>query len=158
MVTYVLLYGVSLGRRNEFRPDRLYYSSVKAVTILLLELAMLKVGGFVLNISNEFAMFDFIAILGYGFVGVVIIIVATLLFGSLGRTIVLLYTSISTFFFSVPFHSDTIVDSQPQTHLPARLYKHPNAESEEAPYIFPVWCSRHSSGHFIFTPITHNIQ
>lgn len=106
VVTYVLLYGVSLGRRNEFKPERLYYSCMKAITILLFELAMLKVGGFVLSISNEFALFDFIAILGYGFVGVIMIILSTLLFGSMGRTIALLYTSVSTFFFSVPFDSD----------------------------------------------------
>jgi hypothetical protein len=101
VVTYVLLYGVSLGRRKEFRPDQLYYSAVKSVTILLFELAMLKIGGFILNISNEFALFDFIAVLGYGFVGVIVTLLMTLFFGSLGKTVAFIYTSVSTFFFSV---------------------------------------------------------
>lgn len=104
VVTYVLVYGLVLGTRNQFHPERLYYSSVRSITILLFELALLKAAGFLLSISNEFALFDFIAILGYGFVGVIIILLSTLFFGGMGRAISLFYTSVSTFFFSVQFN------------------------------------------------------
>lgn len=101
IITYVLVYGMALGQRNEFKPDRLYSSCIKALTILLIELGGLKLGGFILNIANEFALFDFLAILGYGFVGMVCVMLGGLLFGRMGKLLFLLYTSVSTFFFSV---------------------------------------------------------
>lgn len=160
VVTYVLLYGLVLGTQNRFHPERLYYMAIKSLTILLFELAMLKVGGFVLNISHEFAIFDFLAILGYGFVGVIVVLLASLLLGRTGRLVALTYSSISTFFFSVCqiFVSSQFymcaciymcVDSKPEAHLPTRFDQHPSVKSAETSNLLFVRCCRHSDRHVL---------
>lgn len=102
LVTYVLLYGLQLGVKGQFHPEKLYSQAMFASVLLALELGVVKFSGFLLGIANEFALFDFMAVLGYGFVGLLISLGMGLLFGTLARRIAFLYMTISIFFFSVP--------------------------------------------------------
>ena len=71
-VTYILLSTLLAGLRGEFRPDLMGMTATTAFIIVLLEIAVLKFGAYILNISSESQILDLVAYSGYKFFGVIL--------------------------------------------------------------------------------------
>ncbi|KAF2223536.1 YIF1-domain-containing protein [Elsinoe ampelina] len=70
-VTYILLSTLLAGLRGAFRPELLGLTATNAFAVVAIELLLLKLGTYLLNISNESQWLDLVAYSGYKFVGVI---------------------------------------------------------------------------------------
>lgn len=73
-VTYILLSTLIAGLNGKFKPDLLGITFSNASVIIILELLLLWLGRYFLNISSESQIYDLIAYSGYKFVGVIVTI------------------------------------------------------------------------------------
>lgn len=74
-VTYVLLSALLAGLRGSFHPEVMGATFLYASVIVFLEILILKMGTYLLSITNESQLLDLIAYSGYKFVGVIVTIV-----------------------------------------------------------------------------------
>jgi hypothetical protein len=72
LVTYIVLSTLLAGLRGAFHPELLGYTATTAISVMLLEILMIKAGTFILNISSSSQLLDLVAYSGYKFVGVII--------------------------------------------------------------------------------------
>ena len=79
-VTYTLLATIVAGLRGAFQPELLGYMATWAFFIVLVEIMLLKLGCYLLSISNESQLLDLVAYSGYKFVGVIATIVISEIF------------------------------------------------------------------------------
>lgn len=79
-VTYILLSALLYGLSGTFHPELLGYTASTALGIVLCELVGLKLGCYLLNISNS-QLLDLMAYSGYKFVGIIVSIAATAVLG-----------------------------------------------------------------------------
>jgi len=70
-VTFILLKTLLAGIRGTFRPELLGLTATNAFAVVVVELVLLKLGTYLLNISNESQWLDLVAYSGYKFVGVI---------------------------------------------------------------------------------------
>ncbi|KAL1304838.1 hypothetical protein AAFC00_003764 [Neodothiora populina] len=70
-VTYVLLSTLLAGIRGAFRPELLGLTATNAFLTVVIEIMLLKLGTYLLNISNESQLLDLVAYSGYKFVGII---------------------------------------------------------------------------------------
>lgn len=70
-VTYILLTTLLAGLNGRFEPALLGITFSNASLIILLELVVLWLGRYFLNISSESQIYDLVAYSGYKFVGVI---------------------------------------------------------------------------------------
>lgn len=73
-VTYILLSTLLAGLHGKFEPQLLGITFSNASVIILLELVVLWLGRYFLNISSESQIYDLVAYSGYKFVGVIVTI------------------------------------------------------------------------------------
>ncbi|KAI9697402.1 MAG: hypothetical protein M1836_004680 [Candelina mexicana] len=79
-VTYILLSTLLAGIRGAFHPELLGLTATTAFGIVIFEILGLKLGCYLLSISNESQLLDLVAYSGYKFVGIIVtLIVAELL-------------------------------------------------------------------------------
>jgi protein transport protein YIF1 len=97
--TYVLLVGLVNGIRNKFTPDILGRVATKAFIFIFIELFIVKLGSYLLNITTEISLFDTMAIIGYNYVALILSIVSDLIFGRIGKYVMFTYTSVAMAFF-----------------------------------------------------------
>lgn len=83
LVTYILLSTLLAGLRGAFKPELLGYTTTQAISVMLLEILIIKLGTFLLNISSSSQLLDLVAYSGYKFVGVIISLLLTSLFSQL---------------------------------------------------------------------------
>jgi protein transport protein YIF1 len=79
-VTYILIIAIIHGLESRFHPELLGLTASRALAIILVEFALVKLGCYVLNIQGDHTMVDLIAYGGYKFVGTLV----TLCVGLLG--------------------------------------------------------------------------
>ena len=77
LVTYILLSTLLAGLRGAFEPELLGYTATWAFFIVVIEIAGLKLGCYLLSISNESQLLDLVAYSGYKFVGVIVTLVVS---------------------------------------------------------------------------------
>ena len=70
-VTYILLSTMIAGLNGSFEPQLLGIAFSNASIIIVLELLVLWLGRYFLNISSESQIYDLVAYIGYKFVGVI---------------------------------------------------------------------------------------
>jgi hypothetical protein len=70
-VTYILLSTLIAGLNGKFEPQLLGITFSNASIIICLELVVLWLGRYFLNISSESQIYDLVAYSGYKFVGVI---------------------------------------------------------------------------------------
>ena len=70
-VTYILLSTLIAGLNGKFEPQLLGITFSNAAVIICLELVVLWLGRYFLNISSESQIYDLVAYSGYKFVGVI---------------------------------------------------------------------------------------
>ncbi|KAK3093589.1 hypothetical protein FSP39_017809 [Pinctada imbricata] len=100
-VTYVLVAGVVLGINNKFTPEQLGVQTSTAFVWLVIELLVLNLSLYVMNLNTDLKYLDIVAYCGYKFVGMIFCLVAGLLFQSMGYYGVLLWFSITISFFLI---------------------------------------------------------
>lgn len=74
LVTYILLSTLIAGLRGEFQPELLGYTASMALVVVVVEILGLKLGCYLLSISNQSQLLDLVAYSGYKFVGVIVTI------------------------------------------------------------------------------------
>jgi len=74
-ITYILLATLLAGLRGEFLPELLGITATYCFVIVAIEILLLKLGCYLLSISNESQLLDLVAYSGYKFVGVIVTIV-----------------------------------------------------------------------------------
>lgn len=80
-VTYILLSALLAGLRGAFHPELLGLTATTAIVVVGLELLGLKLGCYLLSITNDSQLLDLVAYSGYKFVG----IITTILIGEIGN-------------------------------------------------------------------------
>jgi len=71
VVTYIFLRTLIAGLRGEFQPELFGYIATTAFVVVMVEILGLKLGTYLLNISNTSQLLDLVAYSGYKFVGVI---------------------------------------------------------------------------------------
>jgi hypothetical protein len=74
-VTYILLSTLLAGLRGAFQPELLGYTASTAFFIVFVEILGLKLGSYLLSISNDSQLLDLVAYSGYKFVGIIVTLV-----------------------------------------------------------------------------------
>lgn len=108
-ITYTLLSTLLAGLNGKFEPQLLGITFTNGFFVLALELVVLWLGKYFLNIQSESQIYDLVAYSGYKFVGIIVTIVAaaianhgTGLGGYVGAT-VFVYTFFANAFFLVRY-------------------------------------------------------
>ncbi len=106
-VTYILLSTLLAGFHGAFHPELLGLTATTAFAIVIIEIIALKLGCYLLSISNESQLLDLVAYSGYKFVGIIVTLVLSASFnrgrgtgGWIGWT-VFVYTFLANAFFLV---------------------------------------------------------
>jgi hypothetical protein len=68
-VTYILVAGVVLGTQNRFTPEQLGMTSSTALVWTILEIIILLIAMYVINVSTDLKYLDLLAYCGYKYVG-----------------------------------------------------------------------------------------
>lgn len=102
-ITYVLLSGYILGLQNSFAPEKLSMYAGSALAWLFLEVIIIQLGKYFLNINSMLGFFHLIAFGGYKFVSIVSIMLASIAFGSTGYYALFVYNIFSLGYFLVSF-------------------------------------------------------
>ncbi|KAJ9666785.1 Protein transport protein yif1 [Coniosporium apollinis] len=76
-VTYILLSTLLAGLRGAFDPELLMRRATSSIVFVLLEIGCLKLGTYLLSISNDSQLYDLIAYSGYKFVGIIVTLVVS---------------------------------------------------------------------------------
>lgn len=71
IVTYILLWTLIAGLQGEFQPEVLGKTATSALVVVITEILVLKLGCYLLGISNQSQLLDLIAYSGYKFVGMI---------------------------------------------------------------------------------------
>lgn len=74
LVTYILLSTLIAGLRGQFQPELLGYTASTAIVVVIVEILGLKLGTYLLSISNTSQLLDLVAYSGYKFVGIIVTI------------------------------------------------------------------------------------
>lgn len=77
LVTYILLSTLLAGLRGSFQPELFGYTATWAFFIVAVEILGLKLGCYLLSISNDSQLLDLVAYSGYKFVGVIVTLVVS---------------------------------------------------------------------------------
>ncbi|KAL9104361.1 MAG: hypothetical protein Q9187_008913 [Circinaria calcarea] len=74
-VTYILLSTLLAGLRGDFHPQVMGSLFSYALVVVLIEIAILKLGTYILSITNDSQLLDLVAYSGYKFVGVIVTLI-----------------------------------------------------------------------------------
>lgn len=102
-ITYVVLAGFILGTQERFSPEQLGIQASSALAYNVFELVVYTITLYVSNISTTLRTLDLVAFSGYKYAIVVAILCLSILFGSTGYYIGLVYCGSSLAFFLVSF-------------------------------------------------------
>jgi protein transport protein YIF1 len=100
-ITYVVLAGFILGTQERFSPEQLGIQASSALAYNIFELIVYTVTLYVSNISTTLRTLDLVAFSGYKYAIVVAILCASILFGSTGYYLALIYCGSTLAFFLV---------------------------------------------------------
>jgi len=100
-VTYILLAGIVLGTQNRFSPEQLGITASTALVWTAIEILVLLLSLYIMNISTTLKALDLLSYSGYKYVGMIVILAASFVFESTGYYIALAWTSLSIAFFLV---------------------------------------------------------
>ncbi|XP_013415404.1 protein YIF1B-A [Lingula anatina] len=100
-VTYILTAGVALGIQNRFTPEQLGIQSSSALVWLIIEMLVIWLSLYITNVQSDIKYLDLVAFCGYKYVGMILSLVAGLIFHSGGYYFALLWSSLTLAFFLV---------------------------------------------------------
>ncbi|KAF1991593.1 YIF1-domain-containing protein [Aulographum hederae CBS 113979] len=85
-VTYILVSTLLAGLRGAFHPELLGYTATSAVFVVALEIVGLKLGCYLLSVTNDSQLLDLVAYSGYKFVGIIVTVLLAELYNRGGGT------------------------------------------------------------------------
>ncbi|KAL4238056.1 Protein yif1b [Mactra antiquata] len=100
-VTYVLVSGIVLGTQNRFTPEQLGLQASTALVWLIIELAVVMLSLYIMNLSTDLKYMDVLSYTGYKFVGMIFILLAGMFFQGTGYYGLLAWFSAAIVFFLV---------------------------------------------------------
>lgn len=99
LVTYVIMVGIATGQEQKFHPEVLGITSSTALALLAFEVMLVKLGFYLLNISNDAPLLDLVAYSGYKFIGLILLQVLKVVLPTWGKWSVFCYVSLAVSFF-----------------------------------------------------------
>ncbi|XP_048024639.1 protein YIF1B isoform X1 [Megalobrama amblycephala] len=100
-ITYVLVAGLALGTQNRFSPEILGIQASSALVWLIIEVLAVLLSLYLVTVNTDLTTIDLVAFSGYKYVGMIVGVVAGLLFGRTGYYLSLLWCCISIFVFTI---------------------------------------------------------
>ncbi|KAI7802290.1 putative protein YIF1B [Triplophysa rosa] len=100
-ITYVLVAGLALGTQNRFSPEILGIQASSALVWLIIEVLAVLLSLYLVTVNTDLTTIDLVAFSGYKYVGMIVGVVAGLLFGRTGYYLTLLWCCVSIFVFMV---------------------------------------------------------
>uniref|UniRef100_A0A0K0FL92 Protein YIF1 n=1 Tax=Strongyloides venezuelensis TaxID=75913 RepID=A0A0K0FL92_STRVS len=110
-ITYVLLSGLVLGIQQRFSPEQLGVTASNVLIYLFLENIIIVVSRYIMNLSNALGFWHSLAYSSYKYVGMVVSLLAYLVFGKSVFNFVLLYCAVAIIFFLLRAVKCFIMDS-----------------------------------------------
>jgi hypothetical protein len=84
LVTYILLSTLLTGLRGAFNPEILGYTATVAICVVLLEIAIIRIGAYLLAVNSSSQLLDLVAYSGYKFVHVIVSLVLSRVISLIG--------------------------------------------------------------------------
>uniref|UniRef100_A0A3Q3WZS7 Protein YIF1 n=1 Tax=Mola mola TaxID=94237 RepID=A0A3Q3WZS7_MOLML len=100
-ITYVLVAGVAFGTQNRFSPELLGVQASSALVWLVMEVLAVLLSLYLVTVNTDLTTIDLLAFSGYKYVGMIIGVVAGLLFGRLAYYLSLLWCCVAIFVFMI---------------------------------------------------------
>lgn len=100
-ITYVLVAGLALGTQNRFSPEILGIQASSALVWLIIEVLAVLLSLYLVTVNTDLTTIDLVAFSGYKYVGMIVGVVAGLLFGRTGYYLALLWFCASIFVFTI---------------------------------------------------------
>ncbi|KAM6932002.1 protein YIF1B isoform 1-T1 [Lycodopsis pacificus] len=100
-ITYVLVAGLALGTQNRFSPELLGVQASSAFVWLIMEVLAVLLSLYLVTANTDLTTIDLLAFSGYKYVGMIIGVVAGLLFGRSAYYLSLLWCCAAIFFFMI---------------------------------------------------------
>ncbi|XP_039503353.1 protein YIF1B isoform X2 [Pimephales promelas] len=100
-ITYVLVAGLALGTQNRFSPEILGIQASSALVWLIIEVLAVLLSLYLVTVNTDLTTIDLVAFSGYKYVGMIVGVVAGLVFGRMGYYLSLLWCCVSIFVFTI---------------------------------------------------------
>ncbi|XP_053729406.1 protein YIF1B isoform X2 [Synchiropus splendidus] len=100
-ITYVLVSGLALGTQNRFSPELLGVQASSAFVWLIMEVLVVLLSLYLVTVNTDLTTIDLLAFSGYKYVGMIVGVLAGLLFGRLAYYLSLLWCCAAIFVFMI---------------------------------------------------------
>lgn len=114
LVTFILLQGFTAGISGRFHPDVLGITGTYSVMALIILVLFVKIVCYLYGFGSETSSWDILSVLGYNFVNLCLVSIFSLIFGTIMKNFVRIYTSFSMAFFIVRSLFHTILPPESQ--------------------------------------------
>ncbi|XP_061637095.1 protein YIF1B isoform X3 [Phyllopteryx taeniolatus] len=98
-ITYVLVAGLALGTQNRFSPELLGVQASSALVWLIMEVLAVLLSLYLVTVNTDLTTIDLLAFSGYKYVGMIVGVVAGLIFGRPAYYLSLLWCCAAIFVF-----------------------------------------------------------
>ncbi|XP_053123334.1 protein YIF1B [Hemicordylus capensis] len=100
-ITYILVAGLALGTQNRFSPDLLGLQASSALAWLIVEVLAILLSLYLVTVNADLSTIDVVAFSGYKYVGMIVGLLAGLLFGKMGYYLLLSWCCLAIFVFTI---------------------------------------------------------
>ncbi|KAM9481648.1 protein YIF1B isoform 1-T1 [Clarias gariepinus] len=100
-ITYILVAGLALGTQNRFSPEILGMQASSALVWLIIEVLAVLLSLYLVTVNTDLTTIDLVAFSGYKYVGMIVGVLAGLLFGKTGYYLSLFWCCASIFVFMI---------------------------------------------------------
>ncbi|XP_029373908.1 protein YIF1B isoform X2 [Echeneis naucrates] len=100
-ITYVLVAGLALGTQNRFSPELLGVQASSALVWLIMEVLAVLLSLYLVTVNTDLTTIDLLAFSGYKYVGMIVGVVAGLLFGRSAYYLSLIWCCAAIFVFMI---------------------------------------------------------
>ncbi|XP_062860507.1 protein YIF1B isoform X2 [Trichomycterus rosablanca] len=100
-ITYILIAGLALGTQDRFSPEILGMQASSALVWLIIEVLAILLSLYLVTVNTDLTTIDLVAFSGYKYVGMVVGVLAGLLFGKTGYYLLLFWCCGSIFVFMI---------------------------------------------------------
>lgn len=100
-VTYILLSAYMMGLQDRFSPEVLGVQASSSVGAITFETLLIMASLYIMNINTYLKLYDVVAFSGYKFLAMLVALLMSLVAGTTGYTLAVVYCSITLGFFLV---------------------------------------------------------
>ncbi|KAJ7303858.1 hypothetical protein JRQ81_011366 [Phrynocephalus forsythii] len=100
-ITYILVAGLAMGTQNRFSPDLLGLQASSALAWLIVEVLAILLSLYLVTVNTDLSTIDLVAFSGYKYVGMILGLLAGLLFGKTGYYLLLSWCCLTIVVFMI---------------------------------------------------------